>query len=68
MGPALQAYSQWRFQSGTVTQVKLPIEFRKGSAGQSPAQRGSQPTIVYVLIIFIAFAAEVMLKRRRKGS
>ena len=67
-GAALQAYSQWRFQPGTVTQVKLPIEFRKGPAPQSPARPGSQPTIVYVLIIFVAFAAGVMLKRRRTGS
>src|SRR6266487_6839807 len=26
-GAALEAYSQWRFQPGTVSQVQIPIEF-----------------------------------------
>ena len=30
-GAALQAYSQWRFKPGSVTQLKIPIEFEKTS-------------------------------------
>src|SRR5689334_24293074 len=35
-GAALQAYSQWRFKPGSVPQVKMPIEFKKGGPGQPP--------------------------------
>jgi len=65
-GAALQAYSQWRFKPGSVSQVKMPIEFRKGlPAGQAANQRSSPPVYVFVLLILAGFIAARMLPRRR---
>jgi TonB family protein len=33
-GSALQAYSQWRFEPGTVTQIQMPIKFKPGPIEQ----------------------------------
>src|SRR5206468_2550073 len=39
-GSALQAYSQWRFEPGTVSQLKMPIEF---SNRQRPGMTSARP-------------------------
>jgi TonB family protein len=40
-GAALEAYSQWRFQPGSVPQVKIPIEF--ASRPKPPAPKRTTP-------------------------
>ena len=46
-GAALEAYSQWRFQPGTISQVKIPIEFSQPKAptikNPVPSQQFSTP-------------------------
>ena len=64
-GAALQAYSQWRFKPGSVTQLKIPIEFKKRSPIPTSTKR-SPPAIVYVLLILLGFATAMMLTRRRR--
>ena len=66
-GAALQAYSQWRFEPGSVPQLKMPIEFTNRPPPRASGNR-AQPAISYLLIAVIAFAAGAMafLKRRRR--
>jgi len=63
-GAALEAYSQWRFQPGTVSQVKIPIEFANRPPPQTAKRTLPQPLI---LLIVLALAGAVMgiFKRRR---
>jgi len=65
-GAALQAYSQWRFEPGSVPQVKMPIEFASRPPSQTSNRNPTRPTISYVLIILIAFGAGAMLVRKRR--
>jgi TonB family protein len=65
-GAALQAYSQWRFKPGTVTQVKMPIEFKNRPQRPTSTQRGPPPALVYALVILLGFAAAMMVARRRR--
>src|SRR6516164_8756999 len=66
-GAALHAYSQWRFEPGSVPQVKMPIEFASRPPSQTPNKNPTpRPTISYVLIILIAFGAGAMLVRKRR--
>jgi len=65
-GSALEAYSQWRFQPGSVSQVKMPIEFTNRPPGQVPNQRGSQPKAIYPLLIILGVAGAVMAMRMRR--
>src|SRR5256714_4951797 len=44
-GSALQAYSQWRFEPGTVTQIQMPIEFKPGPKGMTP-KRADRKSVV----------------------
>ena len=65
-GAALQAYSQWRFDPGTVVvpQLQIPIEFATRPAPQ-PAKRGvPQPWIVLIVLV-VGGAAVAGLRRRR---
>ena len=68
-GSALQAYSQWRFQPGTVTQIQMPIEFKPGPKGMAPkrAPPPHQPRMLYVLV-FVALVVSVMafLRTRKR--
>jgi TonB family C-terminal domain len=52
-GAALEAYSQWRFQPGTGSQVKIPIEFASRPKPPAPKRRASQPAILYPLLILL---------------
>jgi TonB family protein len=65
-GAALQAYSQWRFDPGTVavSQLKIPIEFAKRPAPQ-PAKRTLSQPVILLIILAIAGAAVGILRRRR---
>jgi TonB family protein len=67
-GAALQAYSQWRFKPGTVTQLKMPIEFTNRPKPQTASRTPLKPAILYALLILLGFAVAVMAMRtRRKG-
>ena len=67
-GAALEAYSQWRFQPGTVSQVKIPIEFANRPKPPTAKRTLSQPAILYPLLILLGFAVAVMAMRtRRRG-
>jgi TonB family protein len=65
-GAALEAYSQWRFQPGTVSQVKIPIEFANRPKPPTAKRTLSQPAILYPLLILFGFAVAVMAMRTRR--
>ena len=67
-GSALQAYSQWRFEPGTVTQIQMPIEFKPGPKGMAPkrAPPPHQPQMLYVLVFVALVVGVVTLLRTRK--
>jgi TonB family protein len=67
-GAALEAYAQWRFQPGTGSQVKIPIEFAK-RPGPPTAKRAKSPsTILYPVLILVGFAVAMMAMRARRKS
>jgi TonB family protein len=65
-GAALQAYSQWRFDPGTVavSQLKIPIEFANRPKPQ-PAKRSLPQPVIILIVLAIAGAAVAILRRRR---
>ena len=66
---ALKAYSKWRFKPGSVSQVKMPIEFASGPRPQPSNQaQKQQPAILYVLLILLGFGAAMTVMRKRKTS
>jgi len=65
-GAALEAYSQWRFKPGSVSQVKMPIEFAKAPARPPPKQKLSKPAIFFALVL-LGFALAMLTMRRRQG-
>jgi TonB family protein len=65
-GAALEAYSQWRFQPGTVSQVKIPIEFANRPKPPTAKRTLSQPAILYPLLILLGFAVAVIAMRTRR--
>ena len=68
-GAALDAYSQWRFQPGTGSQVKIPIEFASRPKPAAPPKRtGPQPAILYPLLILLGFGVAVIAMRARRRS
>ena len=67
-GAALEAYSQWRFQPGTGSQVKIPIEFATRPKPAAPKQKVTQPAILYPLLILVGFGVAVMAMRRRRRT
>jgi len=66
-GAALEAYSQWRFQPGTGSQVKIPIEFANRPRSATAKQTKLPSALLYPLLILVGFgvAAIVMRGRRR---
>jgi TonB family protein len=66
-GAALEAYSQWRFQPGTGSQVKIPIEFANRPRSATAKQTKLPSAFLYPLLILVGFgvAAIVMRGRRR---
>jgi len=67
-GAALEAYSQWRFQPGTGSQVKIPIEFASRPKPPAPKRAASQPAILYPLLILRGFGVAVIAMRTRRRS
>jgi TonB family protein len=67
-GAALEAYSQWRFQPGTVSQIKIPIEFKNRPKPQASTRNLSKPAILYPLLILIGFAVAVIAMRTRRRA
>ena len=67
-GAALEAYSQWRFQPGSGSQVKIPIEFATRPRPPAPKQKAPQPAILYPLLILVGFGVAVMAMRRRSRT
>ncbi|MGE5212953.1 MAG: energy transducer TonB, partial [Nitrospirota bacterium] len=68
-GAALAAYSQWRFQPGTGSQVKIPIEFANRPKAPPPKRTAPQPAILYPLLILVGFGVAVIAMRtRRRGG
>ncbi|HEY2680809.1 MAG TPA: energy transducer TonB, partial [Candidatus Udaeobacter sp.] len=65
-GAALEAYSQWRFQPGTGSQVKIPIEFASRPKPPAPKRTASQPAILYPLLILLGFGVAVIAMRTRR--
>ena len=56
-GAALQAYSQWRFEPGSVPQVKMPIEFAYRPPGQTAAKAAEPRPVSYWLLIGVGIVA-----------
>ena len=67
-GAALEAYSQWRFQPGTGSQVKIPIEFATRPKPSTPRRTLPQPAILYPLLILVGFGVAVMAMRGRRKT
>jgi TonB family protein len=69
-GAALQAYSQWRFEPGSVPQLKMPIEFTTRPSGQTAAKAAQPPPpasywlLIGVGIVAALFALVRFLSRR----
>jgi TonB family protein len=63
---ALKAYSKWRFKPGSVSQVKMPIDFASRPIPRPSEQAQKQPAILYVLLILIGLGAVVTVTRNRK--
>jgi len=66
-GAALQAYSQWRFDPGTVVvpQLQIPIEFATRPVPQSA--KPSVPQSWILLIVLVAGGVAVAVLRRRRA-
>jgi TonB family protein len=68
-GAALEAYSQWRFQPGTGSQVQIPIEFAARPKPPPSERTTPQPAILYPLLILLGFGVAVIAVRtRRRGA
>jgi TonB family protein len=68
-GAALEAYSQWRFQPGTGSQVKIPIEFATRPKPPTAKQAKPPTAILYPLLILLGFGVAVIAMRtRRRGA
>jgi TonB family protein len=67
-GAALEAYSQWRFQPGTGSQVKIPIEFATRPKPPAPKRTAPQPAILYPLLILLGFGVAVIAMRGRRRT
>ena len=65
-GAALQAYSQWRFEPGSVSQVKMPFEFtnRPQTAAKAAQTRPVSYWLQIVGIVVVLFALMKFLSRR----
>jgi TonB family protein len=68
-GAALAAYSQWRFQPGTGSQVRIPIEFANRPTAPPPKRTSSHSAILYPLLILLGFVIAIFFMRtRRRGA
>jgi TonB family protein len=67
-GAALEAYSQWRFQPGTGSQVKIPIEFANRPRPPAAKRTKLPPAILYPLLILLGFGLAVMAMRGKRRA
>jgi len=68
-GAALEAYSQWRFQPGTGSQVKIPFEFAMRTKPPAAKKTKSPPSaILYPLLILLGFGVAVLVMRGRRRT
>ena len=67
-GAALETYSQWRFQPGSGSQVKIPIEFATRPKPPAPKRTAPQPVILYALLILVGFGVAMMMMRGRRRA
>ena len=67
-GAALEAYSQWRFQPGTGSQVKIPIEFATRPKPATAKQAKPPSAILYPLLILLGFGVAVLAMRGRRRT
>lgn len=67
-GAALEAYSQWRFQPGTGSQVQIPIEFARQPKPPAARKSKSPSAILYPLLILLGFGAAVLVMRGRRRA
>jgi TonB family protein len=65
-GAALEAYSQWRFQPGTGSQVKIPIEFANRPKPSTAKKTKPPSAILYPLLILLGFGVAVIAMRSRR--
>jgi TonB family protein len=67
-GAALEAYSQWRFQPGTGSQVKIPIEFATRPKPSTAKKTKPPSAILYPLLVLLGFGiALIAMRSRRRG-
>jgi TonB family protein len=67
-GAALEAYSQWRFQPGTGSQVKIPIEFANRPKPATAKQAKPPSAILYPLLILLGFGVALLVMRGRRRT
>jgi TonB family protein len=67
-GAALEAYSQWRFQPGTGSQVKIPIEFATRPKPATAKKTKPPSAILYPLLILLGFGVAVIVMRGRRRA
>jgi TonB family C-terminal domain len=65
-GSALEAYSRWRFEPGTVSQIKMPVEFKNRPKPQTPKRTLSQPAVLYPLLVVLGLGVLVMMTLNRR--
>jgi TonB family protein len=66
-GAALEAYSQWRFQPGTGSQVKIPIEFANRPRSPAVKRTGAySKESIYAFLILVGFGVAIMAMRKKK--
>jgi TonB family protein len=65
-GSALEAYSRWRFAPGTVSQLKIPVEFTNRPKPQTPTRTLQQPGILYPLLVVLGLGVLVMMTLNRR--
>jgi TonB family protein len=68
-GAALQAYSQWRFEPGSIPQVKIPVQFASRQQPKTASRKPPKPAILYPLLILAGFViATIAMRAKRRPS
>ena len=67
-GAALQAYSQWRFEPGSIPQLKIPVEFTSRQPAQTAGRKAMKPAILYPLLIVVGLVIATIAMRARKKA
>jgi len=67
-GAALEAYSQWRFQPGTGSQVKIPIEFATRPKPSTAKKTKPPSAILYPLLVLLGFGIALIAMRSRRSG